>query len=198
VEVLAVVSESELEWHRHEDRLKAQRDAASLQYGLQTAKQRGELVARIRLSQRLLKEPELTNDQVRMFSFRELTDMAAELDRLLLPQPVFRQAMEVLRGVSESEIERHRYEDRLKAQRDAASLQYAAQHAHRHGFEEGLEQGREQGLERGQLAGRIRLCQQLLQQPLLSEDEVRQLSLEQLTELAGKLEQQLLARQPAQ
>jgi hypothetical protein len=150
-----------------------------------------------------------------------------DADRLPAPldNPTIRQALEVLVVVSQSELDRHRYEDRLKAERDAASLRYAAEHAHEHGFEEGREKGHEQGraeglqegrqaglqegrqegiqegrqvgLQQGQLAGRIRLCQQMLGQPQLSDDDVLRFSIEQLTELAGQLELQVLAgRQP--
>jgi predicted transposase/invertase (TIGR01784 family) len=117
---------------------------------------------------------------------------ALDSDRLpaALDQPIFHQAVEVLRVVSQNELERHRYEDRLKAQRDAASLAYASQHAQEHGIEIGLERGR--------LEGRIEVCQRLLQQPVLSAEEAQRLSLEQLTKLAEELEQQLRTKQAPQ
>lgn len=85
-----------------------------------------------------------------------------------LEQPELRQAVEVLKMLTNDEQERHRYEDRLKAQRDQASLLYAVNNAkevallarqegleegHETGMKKGLQEGLEKGLEKGMEKG---------------------------------------------
>jgi predicted transposase/invertase (TIGR01784 family) len=105
-----------------------------------------------------------------------------------LDVPTIRKALEVLKVLSQDQIERQRYEDRLKAQRDAASLLYYSQNAERIG----LEKGREEGLEKGELLGRIQVTQRLLRQTVTPREELLRLSPEELATLAQQMEQQLL------
>jgi predicted transposase/invertase (TIGR01784 family) len=102
--------------------------------------------------------------------------------------PTIRKALEVLKVLSQDQIERQRYEDRLKAQRDAATREYFSQNAHRLGLEKGLEEGREQG----EVVGRIQLAQRLLRQTVTPREELLRLPPEELATLAQQLEQQLL------
>ncbi len=111
-----------------------------------------------------------------------------------LDVPPIRQALEVLRMLSQDELERERYLDRLKAERDAASLQHSLQHGVRLARESGLEEGREEGLEKGELIGRIHLCQRMLKQTLTPKEELHKHSIEELARLAEQLEAQLLPK----
>jgi len=99
-----------------------------------------------------------------------------------LDVPPIRQALEILRMLSQDELERERYLDRLKAQRDAASLLHAAHFA------------REAGQEEGQLIGRIQLCQRMLKQPVAPKEELLKQSVDELARLAEQLEGQLLPK----
>jgi predicted transposase/invertase (TIGR01784 family) len=108
----------------------------------------------------------------------------ADLDTDKLPAalrtPTVRRAMEVLEMLTQSDLERERYESRLKAQRDHYSfLKYAR--------EEGLREGREEG----EILGRIHLCQRLLKAPLTPREELLVLSLDELRAKAEAMEQQL-------
>ncbi|MBI1916649.1 MAG: Rpn family recombination-promoting nuclease/putative transposase [Planctomycetes bacterium] len=104
-----------------------------------------------------------------------------------LDVPPIRQALEILRMLSQDELERERYLDRLKAERDAASLQ----HGYRLARESGLEEGREEG----ELIGRIHLCQRMLKQPLTPKEELLRQPIEELYRLSEQLEAQLLPKQ---
>jgi len=84
--------------------------------------------------------------------------------------------------LSQDELERERYLDRVKAQRDAASLLQAAHFA------------RAEGQEEGQLIGHIQLCQRMLKQPVASKEELLKQSTDELTRLAEELEGQLLLK----
>jgi len=59
------------------------------------------------------------------------------------------------------------------------------------GIEVGIEKGIEKGLEKGDLLGRIRLGRSVLGQPVLTEAEWRDNSLEELREWADRLEAEL-------
>ena len=114
----------------------------------------------------------------------------AELDTDHLPQalrtrPVPR-AMEVLKMLTQSELERERYESRLKAERDRVSFLKEAKAM-------GLAEGRAEGRAEGILIGRIHAYQQLLKLPLTAADELFALPLANLQARADALEQQLTA-----
>jgi flagellar biosynthesis/type III secretory pathway protein FliH len=146
---------------------------------------------------------------------------AQTLDTAALPAPLssppIRQALEELQMLSQNDLERERYEARLKAQFDAISLIKALEsdraegeaRALKKGLEEGrakgLEEGRTQGLEEGHkegleeglksgLVGRIHLSQRLLRQDLTPEGELMGKSSAELAQLAEQLEQALLNR----
>jgi predicted transposase/invertase (TIGR01784 family) len=145
-------------------------------------------------------------------------------DRLpaTLDSPIFRQAMEVLNVLGQTEIERERYEASLKARLDAGTLRYEAEHAEEigraRGLEQGLEQGHKEGIlegckeghkeghkeglnlgrEEGELLGRIHLCQRMLKLPLTPREELLSLPVAELAERARLLEQNLLPKDNGQ
>lgn len=103
--------------------------------------------------------------------------------------------------ISQSEIERERYESRLKTQRDAYSLQVEARNALERGLQqgraEGRAQGREEGREEGRVEGqmaRIQSFQRLMRQDITSVEQLRQLPFADLQRLAERLEAELGAR----
>jgi predicted transposase/invertase (TIGR01784 family) len=134
---------------------------------------------------------------------------AETLDTTALPTPLtvppIRQALEELQMLSQNDRERERYEARRKQQRDAISLikalesdraegeERALKKGREEGRQEGRQEGREEGLRRG-LVGRIHLSQRLLHQEPTPEGELLGRSSEELTRLAGQLEQALLNR----
>jgi predicted transposase/invertase (TIGR01784 family) len=118
----------------------------------------------------------------------------ADLDTDNLPQalrvPAVQRALEVLNMLTQNDLERQRYEARLKDQRDRSSfLKYALEEAEKR-RQEGLEQGRQEGQKEGQV-DRIHLCQRLLKLPLTPPEELLTLSLADLRAKAESLEQQL-------
>ena len=82
---------------------------------------------------------------------------------------------------SEARRERDRYENRLEWERDVSVMKKDAR-----------EQGVKEGLETGQLEGRIHLSQRLLKQPPTPAEQLSQMSLDDLRQLADDLERQLL------
>ncbi len=108
----------------------------------------------------------------------------AELDTDNLPQALrsraVPRAMEVLQMLTQSDLERERYEARLKAERDRFSFLKAAK-------EQGMAEGRVQG----ELVGRIHLCQRFLRLPIISAGELLALPLAELQARAEVLEQQV-------
>jgi predicted transposase/invertase (TIGR01784 family) len=101
-----------------------------------------------------------------------------------LREPPMPRAMEVLRMVTQSDLERERYEARLKFQRDRnAQLREAR--------EDGEKLGLERGEQRGVLIGRVQAYERLLKQGPTPPEALRGLSLEELAELADRLEKQL-------
>jgi predicted transposase/invertase (TIGR01784 family) len=103
---------------------------------------------------------------------------AATLDTDALPPalniPVIHQAMEELRMLTQNDLERERYEARIKQQRDERS-RIAAAHTI------------------GEMIGSIHLCQRFLQQPLTPREELLILPAEELGRLAEQLEQAVLS-----
>ena len=76
------------------------------------------------------------------------------------------------------------YHDRLKARRDEeARILY--------GQQQGIEIGEARGIEKGQLRGQIMLLQQLLKQPVFSNDQLAACSAEQLSEVVADLRHRL-------
>jgi predicted transposase/invertase (TIGR01784 family) len=122
----------------------------------------------------------------------------AELDPETLPatldEPVIRKAMEVLMEISQNELDRHRFLDRQKAERDAADQAAWVRNARKLGYDEGEEKGIEKGIEKGKLIGRIQLLQQLLKQPETSNEDLGRLSQEALLQMEDSLKQKLTSQ----
>src|SRR5258708_4013857 len=93
-----------------------------------------------------------------------------------LPTPEIQQAMEELIVLSQTDLERERYLARVKVQRDELSRLHSA---------------REEGREQGEALGAVHAYQKLLRQPLTPREELLQQSLEELQQLARRLEQEL-------
>ncbi|MFO7902178.1 MAG: PD-(D/E)XK nuclease family transposase [Pirellulaceae bacterium] len=104
-----------------------------------------------------------------------------------LARPEIREAMEVLKVFTESDVERNRYENRLKALRDQRSFEYARDEAIRAGDAAQKETKQE-------LVKRVPLAQRLLGHSLTLQDQLLNQPLDQLRMLADKPEKQLLAQ----
>jgi len=117
--------------------------------------------------------------------------------------PVIRQAVEVLMKISQDEREREWAAERLRAQRDAANIVAEARVAQENlrlaqeNVKMARREGFDEGIEKGQWIGRIRLLQQLLQQPETSREELNRLPQQELGQLEESLKQQLAARTPS-
>jgi predicted transposase/invertase (TIGR01784 family) len=134
---------------------------------------------------------------------------AHELDTDALPPalniPPIQQAMEVLRMLSQDELERERYEAARKVRLDHDSLveevrrsKEAARKAEEAVKEAArkAEETAKEAEEKGELVGRIRLCQRMLKQPLTPREELAVLALPELTQMAELMEQQLPTGSP--
>lgn len=105
--------------------------------------------------------------------------MDAESIPPTLEDPAINKAMKELTVFSQTEMQRERYEARLKAVRDEQSrIEYATR----------------TGLEQGEWTGRIKQCEELLGRPTTDDDELRQLTLDQLRDRKEELEQELQSR----
>ncbi|CAN5182022.1 hypothetical protein BH10PLA2_BH10PLA2_08100 [soil metagenome] len=135
-------------------------------------------------------------------------------DRLpeTLDSPFVKRAFEELKMLTEAEIERERYEARLKAQLDYNSLMKAPQRyreqgleegrqvglleGHQQGRQEGRQEGHLEGLRQGEIIGAVRLCQRLLGVPETPTDELACLSIDQLARLAEDLQAKVMSPRP--
>ncbi len=104
-------------------------------------------------------------------------DLDTEKLPVALRIPPVQRAMEVLQMLTQSDLERERYQARLKAQRDQFSY---------------LKIAREEGVEQGKTIGRIHLCQELLKLPLTPPEELLALPLAELQARAAALQRQLV------
>jgi len=107
---------------------------------------------------------------------------AAKMDTEALPaalsqQALVRRAVEELQMLTQTDLERERYEARRKAQLDINT---------------GLKVARLEGREEGEKIGMIHLCERLLQRPQTPTEQLAELSLEDLTRLADDLQAQVL------
>jgi predicted transposase/invertase (TIGR01784 family) len=113
---------------------------------------------------------------------------AEKMDTEALPgalqQPLVVRAMEELKMLTQTDLERERYEARRKWQMDYNT-----------GLKVARMEGREEGLQRGEKIGTIRLCERLLQRPETPTPQLAQLPLEDLTRLAEDLQDQVLKQQ---
>jgi predicted transposase/invertase (TIGR01784 family) len=136
---------------------------------------------------------------------------AEKLDTQALPPalqiPEIQQAMEVLTMLTQSDLERERYEARLRLERDRISfeknmqrlategVEQARAEALQKGLAEGLTQGRAEGRvegrAEGELIGRIHTYQELLGLPLTPTGDLITLPLEELERRAEEYRQQL-------
>lgn len=141
---------------------------------------------------------------------------AQALDTEALPERLnaseLRWALENLIMISQNELDRERYESRLKAQLDAEMAliesrdalerglqagrqqgrQEGRQQGRQEGLQEGLKQGRSEGRTEGQIA-RIQSFERLLRQKITAAEQLRMRSLTELEELASRLEAELNA-----
>jgi predicted transposase/invertase (TIGR01784 family) len=101
-----------------------------------------------------------------------------ELPKALNRPPIVR-AVEELKMLTQNEIERERYEARRKAQLDYIS---------------GLKAARIEGQAEGEKIGEIHLCERLLQRPETPSEQLQKLSLEDLTQIAEKLQAQVIGK----
>lgn len=101
-----------------------------------------------------------------------------------LKQPTIVRAVEVLRMLNQTDIERERYEARRKAQLDHDS---AVNYARR--------EGETAGRMTGEIIGAIHTCELLLGRPQTPGEQLRLLSIGQLKQLAQELVQQAISRQ---
>ena len=118
---------------------------------------------------------------------------AAKMDTEALPaalqRPLVVRAMEELKMLAQSDVERERYEARRKAQLDYNTGMNAAREE---GLEEGLTKGRTQGRSEGEKIGTIHLCERLLHRPETSTEQLASMSLDDLTRLADELQAQVV------
>ena len=89
--------------------------------------------------------------------------------------------------ITQSEVEKQRYESRLKAQRDLKTMQIDFR-------AEGHAEGRAEGMAEGEVVGRIRAYQELLGETPFTDQELRDRTVEQLTQQAQELAGRLRAR----
>jgi len=102
----------------------------------------------------------------------------------LFPDQEFSEAAGVLDMIARTPEQLQEYHDRLKARRDEeARILY--------GQQQGLEIGEARGIEKGQLRGQVVLLQQLLKQPVFSNDQLAACSAEQLSEVVADLRHRL-------
>jgi flagellar biosynthesis/type III secretory pathway protein FliH len=103
--------------------------------------------------------------------------------------------VEELKMLTQTDLERERYEARRKAQLDYNSGLISAR---MEGKEEGRMEGEEKGRSEAERIAAIRLihlCERLLQRSEYSKEELDRLSLSELTRLGNDLEAELLKHQ---
>ncbi len=97
-----------------------------------------------------------------------------------LQHPLVLRALEELKMLTQTDLERERYESRRKAQLDYNT-----------GLKVARMEGQEEGLEKGKRIGMINAFESLLNRPETPTEQLLSLSLEQLTRLGEDLQQQL-------
>ena len=103
--------------------------------------------------------------------------------------------------LTQSELEREKYEARLKYQRDELSRRLENEQLVREAkqrvqeaeqrVQEAEQRGIQLGEQRGELLGRVRLAERLLKQEPIPKETLQAMTAEQLQELAERLEAQL-------
>ena len=145
--------------------------------------------------------------EIWLYFLRHAEKMDTEaLPAALQQQPLVLQAVKELQMLTQSEIERHRYEDRRKAQLDHNTLMKAEREAHetiaearelagaREALVEALSEGRREGRVEGKIDV-IHLCERLLQRPETPTEQLTRLPLADLARLADDLQAEVLQHQ---
>ena len=120
-----------------------------------------------------------------LYFLRHAEMMDTEAVPAALQQPLVLRALEELKMLTQTDLERERYEARRKAQLDENTLVKVARLEGRH-------EGREEGRTEGEQIGIIHLCERLLNRPETPKENLAGLSLEQLARLADELQGQVL------
>jgi predicted transposase/invertase (TIGR01784 family) len=115
-----------------------------------------------------------------LYFLRHAANINTEAVPAVMQQPLVLRALEELRMLSQTDLERERYEARRKAQLDYSSGLSAAR----------LE-GKEEGLEKGEKIGIIHAFERLLNKPETRREQLLLLSEEELTQLSNSLQSQL-------
>jgi predicted transposase/invertase (TIGR01784 family) len=92
---------------------------------------------------------------------------------LTLDRPVVRRACEELTMLSQTDVDRERYESRRKAQLD---------------YNTGMRVAREEGLAKGEQIGRIHTCERLLKREVTPTEQLAVLTVDELTRRADELQ----------
>jgi hypothetical protein len=100
--------------------------------------------------------------------------------------------MAVLRMLTQGELEREKYEARLKYQRDEPSRRHEAEQREKRILE--AEQRAHEAERRGELLGCVRLAERLLKQEPIPKETLQAMTSEQLQELAERHEAQLIGQ----
>jgi hypothetical protein len=125
---------------------------------------------------------ELTSGlDVWLYFLRHAAMMDTESLPAALQVPLVIRAFEELKMLTQTDLERERYESRRKAQLDDQTRIKVAR----------LE-GREEGREEGEKIGIVHLCEGLLNRPETPAAQLAALSIAELTRLAEELRQQVL------
>lgn len=126
-----------------------------------------------------------------------------ELDVRNLPQglaaPQVRRAVEVLDMISQSELDREKYEQEFKRRKDMLNrdkllVEYESEVARAEGLEKGRKVGLQEGRQAGELIGQIRILSQILGDSVPAVEELESLPLEKLTELAAEIQRRARER----
>src|SRR5262249_55294597 len=106
-----------------------------------------------------------------------------------LQQPMLLRALEELKVLTQTDLERERYEARHKAQHDYNTI---VKVANLEGREAGRQEGRQEGRTEGEKIGVIHLCERLLNRSVTPAEKLTALSAEELARLAEELQDQVL------
>jgi predicted transposase/invertase (TIGR01784 family) len=112
-----------------------------------------------------------------LYFLRHAAKMDTEAVPVALQQPLVLRAVEELKMLSQTDLERERYEARRKAQLD---------------YNTGLKVSRMEGREEGEKIGVIHLLERWLNRPETPTEQLTALSIEELTRLADGLQDQFL------
>ncbi len=124
-----------------------------------------------------------------LYFLRNAERMNPEALPVALEQPLVKRAMEELQMLTQTDLERERYEARLKAQSDLITSIDAARR-------EGREEGRESGRAEEKIAT-ILFCERLLHEAASPVEALRALSLKELADREDELQAKVLKREKA-